>query len=381
MEIEMDVSNYSLVNIGNQRFWVIRSGKEGVNLPCYRKSNLIGIEHLNDIPFNQESLHSPESKEILLNSYKNHMTNKEMSKGVITTNVNLVNTFISRVNIGDVIISLDSNIYIAGIVASDAYYSSSPLVHPDRPEEIKPRLRRKVKWSKPQQKVDVPITVKSSLRSHLTVFSVDEHWRHINHWLSIFFTHENSIYFSTKIKQTENINNYSHTQFGILFNYIEAITSCVTKNLDILETLDLTKAIEKEFEYLAENDAFNLTTQQVFMSPGDILGEYNIGQNLLQGIIFSIALSACNGVQIDTSEQITNANLTQEQIIKIKEVTSIVNKEVKIVKGRLNYEKIKDKLKLKTPRQRISSKDLALTPENSESEDFPSSEADNFTAI
>jgi hypothetical protein len=379
----MEVSNYSLVNIGQQRFWVIRSGKEGTNLPYYRSSNVIGIEHLNDIAFSQESLRSIESKEILLSSYRNHMKKEELSKGTITTNVNQVDTFISRVNIGDIIISLNSNIYIAGIVTSDAYYSNIPLINKDKSHEIKPRLRRKIKWSNPQQKVDVPITVKSSLRSHLTIFSVDEHWRHINHWLSIFFTREDSIYFSTKIKQTDNINNYSHTQFGTLFNYIEAITSCVSKNLDIIDTLDLTKVIEDEFQYLAENDKFNLTTQQVFMSPGDILGEYNIGKNLVQGIIFTIALSACNGIHIDTTEQIKNAKLTSDEIVQIEKVTPMIYKEVEAVKVRLKYEKIKDKLKLKTPQQRVTSEDLTLTLENIASEDheFPLSEADDFTAI
>ncbi|EFA4247150.1 hypothetical protein C6V37_003247, partial [Escherichia coli] len=68
---------------------------------------------------------------------------------------------------------------------------------------LKFTLRRKVEWGKTQFRDKLPLAINNSFRANQTVFSANEHWKELNHWLSVAFISDNEAYISSRIEQTE----------------------------------------------------------------------------------------------------------------------------------------------------------------------------------
>jgi predicted Mrr-cat superfamily restriction endonuclease len=372
-------NSYSLVNLDEQEYWVIRSGKEGVNLNTYRENGTIAIEHLDCIESINNSHLSERKVSLLLSNYRDELKKQNKTKGSITNNVGQVRRFLTKISIGDIIVSLDDDKFCAGIVTSIPYISDTQLLlhgsDPSKPQYVPHKLRLDINWMPPQPRKDVPLSVRNSLRANQTVFSISEHWRHINHWLSVFFEKDGKIYISSKIKQNEGINNYYASQFGILLNTLEACASVYCSNINKINTIedeDILELIKSEFTFLAKNNGFELTSQQIYMSPGDSWSEYPTTDPLKRAVyIAAFSLLFNSNISYADSDLSNNQELTKQITIAQNSLKPIIDK----IKEENQFSVIQDSLKLELPKQRLTPKDLKQTNK------FPKVEDDTFSAL
>ncbi|EAO0388317.1 hypothetical protein RQ069_003768, partial [Salmonella enterica subsp. enterica serovar Reading] len=136
---------------------------------------------------------------------------------------------------------------------------------------LKFSLRRNVEWGKTQFRDKLPLAINNSFRANQTVFSANEYWKELNHWLSVAFISDNEAYISSRIEQTEGINNLDIAQYSIIINKIEAIAQTIADNDNLdFDNKELLALFENTYKELRKNRTFTVTTQQVFLSPGDL---------------------------------------------------------------------------------------------------------------
>lgn len=311
----------------------------------------------------------------LLTSYKAQLVPNQKSKSSTTVKISQVKKFVSDIKVGDVVLSLSDDYIIAGTVSSEAYIDDDIIIVRDLDgsaigDNLDFKLRRKVQWTKKQNKKSLPYEIQKSLRANQTVFSIKDHWKAINHWLNVLFVNEGSLYFSSRIEQPENINNFDVTQYSMTLNRIEAYSLALSNLFEgdnfnsIDNNVDVNNLIKSSFETMCRERSFKLTTKQSFMSEGDFWGGITCGR--IQKLIF---------VAIFASVMDVNVAFATEDVELLAQVQDMVTLGADQIKNLAQFDQVAESLKLKIP---DASNVGQIIPLNDN--DFPSDAPASFVA-
>lgn len=283
------MTNFQVKTVdANVNYWVVRAGKSGAYLQNFYENGLVAVGHLDDIEYLASDLQSNEQFLEVLVRYKAHLIENESSLSSASNKAGQVNRFVREMQTGDVIISLDDTHILTGVITSDAYKDATQRVVRDSEGGIigtplEYSLRRNVSWGNRVSKNNVPSAIRTSLWANQTIFCVSEHWQTLNHWLSVVFINDDSVYFSSRILQDEDISNFDVSQFSRILNIFDAVSLKLLEN-ELDEMTDVGEYVTNAYRECMVNRSFQLKTQQSFMSPGVYWGSLSGGRT--KNIIF-----------------------------------------------------------------------------------------------
>ncbi|ELY2616105.1 hypothetical protein SMB77_000781 [Cronobacter sakazakii] len=234
---------------------------------------------------------------------------------------------------------------------------------------LKFSLRRKVEWGKTQFRDKLPLAINNSFRANQTVFSANEHWKELNHWLSVAFISDNEAYISSRIEQTEGINNLDIAQYSIIINKIEAIAQTIVDSDDFdVNDEELLELFEDTYKELRKSRTFTVTTQQVFLSPGDLWAKTSGSRkkSLLVICTFLIMFNIEPSFADEKDKLFFDNNY--------ESISLLIDK----VKQDENFEEVKSGLALKVPAQKLNKENKPANPQTKSYDDV---EPDDFEGI
>ncbi|WP_434339258.1 hypothetical protein [Motilimonas cestriensis] len=251
-----------------RRYWVVRA-EGGLYYDHFTRNGLMALGHLKSL-----GIELKDTEKFIPDGgwLKDAIAKKSQVKGSSrrqeSVGFNQVKNFIYDIKDGDWVITVGYNSLRVGIVQGDAYIKNDSVVvyydiEKDRKVEMDASLRRKVNWGPVISRSAMPFGLLSSLRANQTVFNMDKHWEAIYHSLYPAFSKDNDLYLSLKIRQENEISNYSVVQILSFLNEIEVIA----KELD--DCLS-EKEFEEIFRQYVSDGLLTLTTKAQFNSPGDI---------------------------------------------------------------------------------------------------------------
>lgn len=359
----------------DSKFWVVRSGDGGMFYDHFVHNSIAAIGHIDAMEFSNQTLSNKEEVIKLVYNYKNTLLEKKETLASASNKAGQVLRFINEMSIGDIIITLDAKRIIVGKITSKPYkeIENVTLLNVDGTTDeklLKFSLRRNVEWGKTQFRDKLPLAINNSFRANQTVFSANEHWKELNHWLSVAFISDNEAYISSRIEQTEGINNLDIAQYSIIINKIEAIAQTIADNDNLdFDNKELIELFENTYKELRKNRTFTVTTQQVFLSPGDLWAKTsgNRKKSLLVVCTFLIMFN------IEPSFADENDKLFFDN--NYDSISLLINK----VKDDENFEEVKSGLALKVPVQGLNKKNKPANPQKKRYDDDV--EPDDFEGI
>lgn len=252
----------------DRRYWVVRA-ESGEYYDHFIQDGCIALGHLDGlgIKFENTSNFAPDTgwlKDAMSKKYQARNASKRQE----SVSFNQIKNFIYDIKDGDWVITVGDRFLRVGIVQGESYINNDKVVvYYDVEKDIKSvmdaSLRRKVSWGPTISRSSIPFGLLTSMRANQTVFNIDKHWEAIYHSLYPTFSKGDNLYLSIKIRQENEINNYSVVQILSFLNEIEFIA----KEFD--ERLDLDN-FDELFKYYVLNSLLTLTTKAQFHSPGDI---------------------------------------------------------------------------------------------------------------
>ncbi|WP_336716906.1 hypothetical protein [Pantoea ananatis] len=361
----------------NSKFWVVRSGDSGVFYDHFVHNSIVAIGHIDNMDYNDETLNNSDAVETLLLRYKKTLLEKKESLASASNKAGQVNRFINQMSIGDVVITLDGKRIIVGVIKSKPYKCADnvTLKNIDGTTSdlmLKFSLRREVDWGRSQMRNKLSLAINNSFRANQTVFSANEHWKELNHWLSVAFISEGEAYISSRIEQKNGINNLDIAQYSIIINKIEAIAETLAGiNIEETSSEKLIKIFEENYIELRRNRAFTVTTQQVFLSPGDLWAKTS-GHRLKSLIVIATFLFMF-GIEP------TFANDQDKQFVEANReaITLLIDK----VKHDESFTEVQAGLDLHVPNQKISKKTERSTSQTDDVENDADVEPDDFEGM
>lgn len=361
----------------NKKFWVVRSGDDGAFINHFSQGGIVAIGHIDALHFDSKTLSNSVEVDELLIRYSSEQQKNKASKSSASNRVGQVKRFIKQMEIGDIVITLSNDKIMAGEITSLPYRSIEDVVIPNEkqsssntdPSSRMPySLRRKVKWGKIESRDSIPLAINNSFKANQTVFSINDHWKALNHWLSVVFISADEAYVSSRINKKEGVNNFEITEYSIIINKLEALASLLSANASLeISDDDLICSFESTYSALRENRGFSLETQQVFLSPGDLWFKTN-GSRIKSVIFISAFLLLFTG----------EATFADEIDRKIQSDNSDkIDMLVKHIKKNENFNAVEKGLALNLPKQKITRVDENKTKNN----EFPESKPADFNGI
>lgn len=358
----------------NSKFWVVRSGDGGMFYDHFVHNSIAAIGHIDAMEFSNQTLGNKEEVIKLVHNYKNTLLEKKETLASASNKAGQVLRFINEMSVGDIIITLDAKRIIVGKITSNPYkdIESVTLLNVDGITDeklLKFSLRRNVEWGKTQFRDKLPLAINNSFRANQTVFSANEYWKELNHWLSVAFISDNEAYISSRIEQTEGINNLDIAQYSIIINKIEAIAQTIADNDNLdFDNKELLALFENTYKELRKNRTFTVTTQQVFLSPGDLWAKTSGSRkkSLLVVCTFLIMFNIEPSFADDKDKIFFDNNY--------ESISLLINK----VKNDENFEEVKSGLALKVPTQKLNKK---YKPANPQKKCYDDVEPDDFEGI
>lgn len=322
-----------------ERIWVVRASG-GRFVQHFVQENLVAIGHIDGLNV-QENPNLIPLSDLKIFLATPSRDGHQPSKATVSNLANQVDTFISELKSGDLILTLDHNNVAVGRISGAAYCDTKiiELELGKRTSKMPFQLRRKVVWGPILDRKKLPYSIEASLRAHQTVFSLDEHWELLYHFLFPIFRDQENVYFSININQHQDIDSFSVSQLLGLFSDFEAIVKAFDP--DKLETLDL---LIKRFR---TKNQYSLTCKAEFMSEGHIWSKLGLskkeGKKLL---FFLVAWAALFGdVKIAGLMELNTGLITKEMRLQITEhvLKAIEMRDANDIKSRLklnvpNYE-------------------------------------------
>lgn len=142
----------------------------------------------------------------------------------IRARVTQVDTFINKINIGDIAITVGEKMVSFGVFDGPAFFSKDPIYYDHESTKKKAVegffLRRKVNWGPTVDRYTLSKDLIKTLFAHQTVFSLNSHWRDICQRLFPIFKHKHKIFCSLAIRSTSQINAKDISPF---LNYLTDI--------------------------------------------------------------------------------------------------------------------------------------------------------------
>ncbi|WP_290538897.1 hypothetical protein [Alcanivorax sp.] len=252
----------------DRRYWVVRA-EGGLYYDHFTKNGLMALGHLKSLGIElKDSDKFIPDEGWLKDSIAKKSEVRGSSKRQESVGFNQVKNFIYDIKDGDWVITVGYDSLRVGIVQGDAYIKKESVVvyydiEKDKKVEMEANLRRCVNWGPRISRSAMPFGLLSSLRANQTVFNLDKHWEAIYHSLYPAFSKENDLYLSLKIRQENEISNYSVVQILSFLNEIEVIAKELDDRLEERE-------FDEIFSQYVSSGLLTLTTKAQFNSPGDI---------------------------------------------------------------------------------------------------------------
>jgi len=328
--------------------WVVRPGRGYAHYNEFLFGKVAAIGHLDEFITSDTKLDKDSFDDVFKEFYKEG-AKEGLTQYSIASNLSQVKKFLFDMKVGDLIFTIGEGSIVAGVITSDAYISEEPIsLGDDSPVASKGdlnfKLRRGVDWGQAYSKDKIPLAIKRSFMANQTVFSAAEHIKYIYHWLNVVFINDNTIYTSSKINQTEDIHHYSVTKFSETLNALEALATIIDEGYQdgTLDTKINVEQVLQRLEELAFNEELNLTTQQLFMSPGDYWTGFT-GKTRVATIAFTIAICCLF--------DITPVFASQEEMDIAEAIYEPVSAAVERISDKNNMELVVNKLELAFPEQ------------------------------
>ncbi len=325
----------------DRNVWVVRASG-GDFVPHFRKAGIVAIGHLDilDLP-DTASVNQTYVTEDLAKALQTAHLQLEIPKSKRATSaaVNQVIKFTEQMDVGDLVITLDSGLFSIGRVIGHPYIDKDPvrIVHQndkDRYTEMDFHMRREVNWGPVLSRSSLPYAIERSLTAHQTVFNLNKSLIYIHHLFYPVFVFNEKIHFSAKIRQKENIDNYSMAQFLALLSELPALAKAFSdhKIANISE-------FDEVFSNFRIDGSVSVTTKAAFMSEGDIWGQVALEAFKQKDVLwFYIAYSAIFGSKI----------IGWEGAINNKTVQRLTSMAVQLVQRR-GGDRLMADLKMKMP--------------------------------
>ncbi|MFB0713573.1 hypothetical protein ACEU59_20800 [Buttiauxella noackiae] len=359
----------------DKKFWVVRSGDAGMFYEHFIHNAVVAIGHIDEVDYNEEILKDPDEVLKLVYNYKNNLLEKKETLASASNKAGQVLRFINEMSIGDIVITLDAKRIAVGVVTSDAFKDTKhiTLINADSSTSdtlLKFSLRRSVDWGKTQFRNQLPLAINNSFRANQTVFSANEHWKELNHWLSVAFISDGDAYISSRIEQKEGIHNLDIAQYAIIINKIEAIAETLVRNQEHnFSEEELLEVFEETYKKLRKSRTFTVTTQQVFLSPGDLWAKTS-GERTKSLIVICAFL-----LMFDIEPSFAD----QHDKVFIEAHRESISVMLEKVKDDESFTDVKKGLALKVPAQKLSKKVSASNSSQKKADD--DCEPDDFEAI
>lgn len=263
--------------------WLVRA-TGGKFLDHFRQDNLVAIGHLDDVyPYAGEVTYEvpgySQVESYILRKIK-YTVPIEGSKrsarklnGSGTKKLNQIDSFSSKVKIGDIIVSTDGSSLLIGVCSSHAYLDPNPVLL-NLPPEVEAehpsprmvhRLRRDVVWGPQIPRHSLPSSIKKTLQGQQTIIDFRKHWDKFYHLMYPFFVDENYLYISNKITSSGAVSNLFIG--GLLQNI--SLMQQFAKEIEETGEIDL-DSIARLLNFELDISTFSATTKAEFMSPGDL---------------------------------------------------------------------------------------------------------------
>ncbi|WES88940.1 hypothetical protein [Dickeya fangzhongdai] len=331
----------------NAACWVVRPGQSYAYYEEFLFGKVAAIGHLDDFISEETQITVENIKNIFKEVYINN-ANQGLTKHSIASNLSQVKKFLFEMSIGDLIFTIGEGFIVAGVITSDAYISEVPIsigknTAGSNKNDLNFKLRRNVEWGQSYPKERIPLAVRRSFTANQTVFSTAEHIKYIYHWLNVIFISNGTVYASSRINQNQDIHHYSVTKFSETLNYFEALSILIEENFynkNLQDEIDVCNIINR-LSSLAEEGSLNLTTQQLFMSPGDYWTGFSGGNVAI--VAFTIAICCLFNVKP------VFANESENKIAE--EIYTPVSTAVDKIRDENNMELVVGKLELAFPEQ------------------------------
>jgi len=234
----------------NEKVWMVRSSA-GYYLPHFKAAGIVAIGHLDVFNFANPSSTLAKG-ELDLEFVAGQLETKyERPKGTVSSHISQISQFCSDMNLGDIVVTVNSASVLVGRIAGFPYFDGSPvdLSNEDfQDDPLSYQLRRPVIWGPAISRATLPLPLERVFYSHRSVFEVTQYWDYIYHLLFPAFGYKNELHLSLRIRQQSDI-----------------------RNVDIVALL----SILQDFEELAASMSGgeppdSLTVQAGFFSKGDI---------------------------------------------------------------------------------------------------------------
>ncbi|MBD3671720.1 MAG: hypothetical protein HUJ29_13195 [Gammaproteobacteria bacterium] len=288
----------------SQRCWVVRASG-GDYVSHFRKEGVMALGHIDalELPENDKDdgfVPDYESLKVKLESQE------KISERGAFVHFRQVKSFISEINIGDLVVTVDRGLLMVGRVIGYSYIDNKPvrIIYDEKRNqytEMPFRLRRKVQWGPVLKRSTLPSAMLRSITSRLTVFNIDQYWSSIYHLLYPVFQYENCLYFSARIQQRDEINNFNVSQVFRILTELEVV---VTNFEQILDNPEFD--FDNLFAAFKNVGEFRLKTTAEFMSPGSIWSHLGFSDKdgrriiigaLLYGAVFGVDIA--NVIKVD----------------------------------------------------------------------------------
>lgn len=305
-----------------QRIWFVRASS-GTYARHFKEGSVIATDHLSEIFDEAKLTYLPSYQQVrsaALNNdkFSEFRYNEKEKKDVrvLTQSgsilISAINKFTSEISAGDLILTKnDAGDYMFGICSSsEAHFSRDPIelksaeaadaTYRDR-IKMNHTLRKSVQWGPTVKASEIPNSVKNSLARN-TLTELSDLKEAIYHLIYPFFTDGKTLFFSNKIRSTDDINS---AVIGKLFQNLSLVSPLMQAILDG-EKLSPDKLINEVENSIFSNKILS-TSKADFASPGDtwskipLVGSAELTANLVAGVIACLLITGIARLETDLS--------------------------------------------------------------------------------
>ncbi|WP_141234443.1 hypothetical protein [Pseudomonas sp. Irchel s3b6] len=341
-----------------QRIWMVRASG-GKHLNNFIHNNVVAISHVDefllDWPLSElpslaqitefvNGSHDAKIKSLVVGELDEELLADdefgfddsrvdEYEKNTSAINrINQTDTFINKISIGDLIVTLDKDCLVVGCCESEAYIGRDILLYSNynqvtgkaKVETLGYKLRRDVTWGDPISRSLVGSSLRKPLLARNTVSNLDEYWDKVYSLVFSVFTRSEVVYFSNRINRSEAISTRAISR---LFEYVSDTQlfadSIFSGDFD-LEFFN--KVVSGDFFEFALED--RSTSQAEFMSPGNIYyqvvkpGSVDVKQYAaILILLLSLGISGCkeNSLEYTSAAEGVKSFLIQRNMAEERE--------------------------------------------------------------
>lgn len=192
----------------DRNYWLVRS-KGGSLFDHFISNGIVAISHMDKLLMNypKGDLSYNSSSKKFFDVIINQTFPKETKNAKQTMHKRQVITFLSEMKLGDWVVTLAGDKCRVGVIASEAYISTSPLISLRYPEltEDSSFIRRNIEWGPQLSRQLLSSKINQSLRAQQTIVSLNTHLVDLHHYLFPLFVYADKVFVSVNIGLSADI--------------------------------------------------------------------------------------------------------------------------------------------------------------------------------